>query len=330
MKTNRFLFAVAFAAITFTFFACSSDEPTPPGGDNPPENGGNQTPSSSSEPPPPYDKYCDYGPITIYGGGCFEMENADDCDLQWGKVVDVCPTYNSSSSSAPRPSSSSVVSISSSSLASQGTFTDSRDNRTYKWVKIGTQTWMAENLLYTNIGACYDNSLANCTKYGGLYSWVEALGLPSSCNESSGTNCYDQISANHKGVCPDGWHIPNLRDWNTLKTYVESNKGCTNCAGNHLKSKSGWNWNDWDRKSGNGLDSYGFSALPAGYGSIISTYSSFNLIGERTYFQIADATLVGYAYDSCVEMRHDSDSGSYGDDCRGLKSDNISVRCIKN
>jgi uncharacterized repeat protein (TIGR02543 family) len=34
--------------------------------------------------------YCDYGPITEYGGGCFKMNSADDCDLEWGNVVNTC------------------------------------------------------------------------------------------------------------------------------------------------------------------------------------------------------------------------------------------------
>jgi uncharacterized protein (TIGR02145 family) len=70
-----------------------------------------------------------------------------------------------------------------------GSFEDARDGQIYRWVKIGDQTWMGENL---NIGTCIDGSLeqtdnqiiekyccgdeeGNCTIYSGLYQWDEMI-----------------------------------------------------------------------------------------------------------------------------------------------------------
>ncbi len=108
-----------------------------------------------------------------------------------------------------------------------GTFTDSRDGQTYKTVKIGTQTWMAQNLNYqTKRGSwCYENSADSCKKYGRLYDWKTA-----------------------KKACPAGYHLPSNEDWTTLIDYM----GGQVTAGKKLKAKRGWNDN------GNGTDDYGF------------------------------------------------------------------------
>ena len=118
-----------------------------------------------------------------------------------------------------------------------GELYDSRDGKTYKTVKIGVQTWMAENLNYPASGSmCYDEISANCIKYGRLYDWQTA-----------------------KNACPSGWHLPYRSEWEALNKSVGGEKK----AGKKLKAKTGWY--DWQGAPGNGTDDYGFSALPGGY-----------------------------------------------------------------
>jgi uncharacterized protein (TIGR02145 family) len=150
------------------------------------------------------------------------------------------------------PSSSSLV-------ITSGTFTDSRDSKSYKWVVIGTQTWMAENLNYEANGSkCYTNLEAYCGIYGRLYNWSTAMAIDSTYNSTSYS-----AGAKHTGVCPSGWHIPSDAEWGALMKFINPNCTLTgDCAfaGMLLKATIGWN-------SGNGTDAYGFAALPGGYGS---------------------------------------------------------------
>jgi uncharacterized protein (TIGR02145 family) len=137
----------------------------------------------------------------------------------------------------------------------KGTFTDPRDNKTYKAVKIASQTWMAENLNYAASGSkCYDDKPENCKKYGRLYYWSTAM-----------------------KVCPSGWHLPSLDEWSMLIAAVDGEE----TAGKKLKAKSGWN-NSFEGKSGNGTDEYGFSALPGG--QYQSSGGSFRDVGYGGYW----------------------------------------------
>lgn len=73
-------------------------------------------------------------------------------------------------------------------------FSDSRDNKTYKTIQIGDQVWMAENLRFsTKNNEPYYGGKAFPGKYGALYKWQTAL-----------------------KVCPEGWHLPNKNEWYEL------------------------------------------------------------------------------------------------------------------
>jgi TolA-binding protein len=110
----------------------------------------------------------------------------------------------------------------------------------YKSVKIGTQTWMAENLNVSTFrngdpimeaktneewekagkegkpAWCnYENDPKNGAKYGKLYNWY-AVNDP-------------------RGLAPAGWHVPSDAEWTTLGDQLGDE------ASNKMKSTSGWN-----------------------------------------------------------------------------------------
>jgi uncharacterized protein (TIGR02145 family)/uncharacterized repeat protein (TIGR02543 family) len=113
---------------------------------------------------------------------------------------------------------------------------------------------MAENLNYNDGGVCHGNNPSNCATYGRLYDWQTAMALPN-CNE---TNCSGQVVSMHRGICPEGWHIPTNEEWNILIDFVGAST-----AGTKLKNKTGWGASS-EHPVIPGTDDYGFSALPGG------------------------------------------------------------------
>jgi len=163
----------------------------------------------------------------------------------------------------------------------------------YKTVKIGTQTWMAENLDNAVSGSvCYNNSADSCSKYGRLYTWEAA-----------------------KSACPSGWHLPSDAEWETLTTFA----GGEEIAGKKLKYRSGWN--SYDGVSGNGTDDYGFSALPGGGG----------LDGDFYYAGLGGLWWTTTQYDADAAIAQTMGYGFEGVNGTSLvKADLLSVRCVQN
>ena len=130
-----------------------------------------------------------------------------------------------------------------------GTLTDKRDGRTYKTVTIGEQEWMAENLRYIdsdispNLTICKDSLEENCEKYGRLYRWGVAIDSKS-LTEDQRKLCGNYgctLERNHQGICPDGWRLPNLVDFEILdrSTNISPEKNSSNAVS--LASATAWN-----------------------------------------------------------------------------------------
>jgi uncharacterized protein (TIGR02145 family) len=176
---------------------------------------------------------------------------------------------------------------------SSGTFTDQRDGKTYKWVKIGEQVWMAGNLNYaTGSGSwCYDDKSSNCEVYGRLYNWEAAL-----------------------KVCPQGWHLPSDHEWDILI----DNLGGSEVAGGKLKEPGTSYWKSPNKGASN---SSGFTALPGG-----SRHGNgyFSYLGGLGYFWSSSESSATYAWERRLYC------GSEGV-LRDLsyKDYGFSVRCLK-
>jgi uncharacterized protein (TIGR02145 family) len=176
------------------------------------------------------------------------------------------------------------------SISSNEKFIDSRNNNSYKIVKIGSQVWMAENLNYNvSDSKCFNNSESNCKRYGRLYNWKTA-----------------------RIVCPSGWHLPTKNEWDVLSNFV----GGSSVEGKHLKAKFGWN------SSGNGQNTYGFAAIPGGFGN---SRGSFSSAGDYGYWWSASEYDGGTAYSRRIYYNYDG-----ADWVNYVKDDLRNVRCVQN
>lgn len=86
-----------------------------------------------------------------------------------------------------------------------GSFTDPRDGKIYKTVKVGDQWIMAENFAYKPDSGnywAYDNVDSNIVIYGYLYDLRTAL-----------------------NIAPEGWHLPSYKEWTTIEKLLGAKRG---------------------------------------------------------------------------------------------------------
>jgi len=195
-----------------------------------------------------------------------------------------------------------------------GTFKDSRDGHKYKWVKIGTQTWMAENLaflpavslsntdsesrkhyyVYGYEGTNIDDAKAsaNYSTYGVLYNWLAAMdGASSSTSVPSGV----------QGACPAGWHLPSDEEWKMLEKHLGmSNSEADSIGWRSSGTVSGklkeTGTSHWKSPNTGATNSSRFTALSGGYRYYSGGFNELSLTASFWSASESDASCSWYRY----------------------------------
>ena len=174
-----------------------------------------------------------------------------------------------------------------------GTFVDSRDNREYKWFRIGEQVWMAENLAWLpsmNGQAVGSDTNPAYYVYGYMgTSVVEAKLTSNFINYGVLYNREASLTA-----CPGGWSLPGDSDWKELELFLGMSAlsvdsldvRFSGSVGKKLKSVSGGN------NGGDDDNTNGFNALPAGGGN---TSCVFGGLGEYAVFRTSTESGASYS-----------------------------------
>lgn len=199
-----------------------------------------------------------------------------------------------------------------------GTMTDQEGN-VYKTIKIGTQTWMAENLRTTkfNDGA----AIPEVNQFVGwptipfnrtsAYCWYNCD--PS--NKATYGALYNGFALSTGKLAPKGWHIPSDLEWATLLNYLDGYK----LAAYKLKETGTSHWKIAEKKNSN---ESGFTAIPAGWRG----RSYFTGIGKETEWWSSSPSKQPES-NWCCRCFYYSSEGSY---LANFSIDmGLSVRCIK-
>ena len=190
-----------------------------------------------------------------------------------------------------------------------GEMTDARDGQTYQTVKLGDQTWLAQDLNYEtdNNSWCYDDDPANCEIYGRLYDWEAAL-----------------------TACPAGWHLGSDEEWSTLVKYLdprsEPNDGfeISKIAGGMLKTtgtiEDGAGL--WSSPNTGATNSSKFSALPS---ATRNKKGAYKCLGANSMFWTSTEYDATYSWTMYLDMTQSNITRDY---MGATKQYGLSVRCV--
>ncbi|MHC1776856.1 MAG: FISUMP domain-containing protein [Lentimicrobium sp.] len=150
-------------------------------------------------------------------------------------------------------------------LFSPGGGVNDFDGNSYTSVILGSQEWMAENLIVTHYrnGEIIPNITGNSwnSLTSGAYCWYNN-------DEATYKNTYGALYnwytvVDSRNLCPNGWKIPDIEDWTELSTFL----GGTDVAGGKMKSTrtAPDPHPRYDLPNAGATNISGFTGFPGGY-----------------------------------------------------------------
>jgi uncharacterized protein (TIGR02145 family) len=188
------------------------------------------------------------------------------------------------------------------------------DGNVYASVKIGTQTWINENLKTTKL-----NDGTPIPLVTDFTEWKNST-APAYCWYNNDKNTYGDIygplynfyAVKTGKLCPKGWHVPSFDEMDNLDLFLEG-------VGGKLKELGTTHW----RTPNTGAtDKYGFMALPGGY----RDWTFFgDIYGYGAWWTSTERPQTDYAY--IFILIYNTELWTPHADVR--RSFGYSVRCLK-
>ena len=197
---------------------------------------------------------------------------------------------------------------------------DKRDGKSYLIVPMGSQRWMGSNLRYRDsiqtsnlVGNtwCYYDYESYCSGPNGvLYSWTAAMDLPDDVKADT-----VKLTLPHRGICPEGWHMPSKADWDTLFAFVEK----YGPEGKLALALMGDMWAGGASVAT--LNTFGFDARASGRRKVDGDYEGEMRNG---YFWYAESTFKKLPYYYMTYTKPEIEQATFGDTDWA-----VSVRCVE-
>ena len=185
-------------------------------------------------------------------------------------------------------------------VCGEGLIAEDAENNSYTTVRIGCDCWMAENLKMSAANAVYYDEDAENADFGMLYSLADVFPPMRATSPEN---------APIQGICPEGWAVPTLAQYNAMMAVAGSVE--------NLKATTGW------LPEYVGTNETGFSAMAPGfYNASADQFQKHLTFAGFWTSSSSDVAGTGVIF----EINYNCDNGTPSG---APEANKYSVRCVK-